>query len=59
LIYRNHISDIKWVSEGLHEQKLAYIVKVLSKNFEKKRIVTISGQVAATKLLLLKELQLN
>jgi len=48
-IYKGKIDDLKWVAEGLHEQKLAKIAKHLVKRFPAKRIVTIAGPSSSNK----------
>ncbi|OHT12831.1 Phosphoribulokinase [Tritrichomonas foetus] len=54
LIYNRRVDGLKWVAEGLHEQKLAKIAKHLVKNFPKndsqgKRIITIAGPSSSNK----------
>lgn len=49
LIYKDQISDIKWVAEGLHEQKLAQIAKFLCKNFATKKIINVAGPSSSNK----------
>ena len=48
-IYNHHINDVKWVAEGLHEQKLAYIASELVANAATKRVVTIAGPSSSNK----------
>ena len=48
-IYNHRINDVKWVAEGLHEQKLAYIASELVSNAETKRVVTIAGPSSSNK----------
>ncbi|KAH0794852.1 Phosphoribulokinase / Uridine kinase family protein [Histomonas meleagridis] len=49
IIYHRKINDLKWIAEGLHEQKFAKIAKHLIKNFPTKRIVTIAGPSSSNK----------
>ena len=55
-IYKRNIDDIKWVAEGLHEQKLAIISEKLASNFKNKRIVTIAGPSSSNKTTFAKRL---
>lgn len=48
-IYNRKVDNIKWLAEGLHEQKLAQIAKYLVDNFQAKRIVTIAGPSSSNK----------
>ena len=56
LIFKRKIDDIKWVAEGLHDNKLASIADHLSKNFERKRIITIAGPSSSNKTTFAKRL---
>lgn len=58
IIYDKKINDLKWVAEGLHEQKLALIADELVKRFETKRIVTIAGPSSSNKTTFAKRLQI-
>ena len=49
IIYHRKIDDLKWIAEGLHEQKFAKIAKHLVKNFPAKRVVTIAGPSSSNK----------
>ena len=49
IIYHRKIDDLKWIAEGLHEQKLAKIANHLIKNFPEKRIITIAGPSSSNK----------
>lgn len=55
-VYKRDIDDIKWIAEGLHEQKLAIIAEKLVSNFEHKRIVTIAGPSSSNKTTFAKRL---
>lgn len=59
LIYRDKISDIKWVAEGLHEQKLAQIAKHLCKHFPAKRLINISGPSSSNKTTFARRLEIQ
>jgi uridine kinase len=56
VIYRHQIDDVKWLAEGLHEQKLADIADYLSARFERKRVVTIAGPSSSNKTTFAKRL---
>jgi hypothetical protein len=43
IIYKRKIDDLKWVAEGLHEQKCVELAEYLAERFRIKRIVTIAG----------------
>jgi uridine kinase len=48
-IYKGKIDDLKWLAEGLHEQKLSKIAEHLVKHFPQKRVVTIAGPSSSNK----------
>ena len=59
LIYSRKVDGIKWVAEGLHEQKLAKMAKYLVKNFKEKRIITIAGPSSSNKTTFAKRLAIQ
>lgn len=58
IIYKKGHYDLKWVCEGLHTRKLAKIAKTLVENFDKKRIITISGPSSSNKTTFAKRLSI-
>jgi uridine kinase len=57
VIYKGKINDIKWVAEGLHDNKLAQIADKLCENFVNgKKIVTIAGPSSSNKTTFAKRL---
>ncbi|EAY16520.1 Phosphoribulokinase / Uridine kinase family protein [Trichomonas vaginalis G3] len=56
LIYKRKIDEIKWVAEGLHDNKLAYIADHLCSNFATKKVVTIAGPSSSNKTTFAKRL---
>lgn len=56
LIYKRKIDEIKWVAEGLHDNKLAYIADHLCANFATKKIVTVAGPSSSNKTTFAKRL---
>ena len=57
IIYKRKINDIKWIAEGLHDNKLAQIADKLCDNFLKgKKIVTIAGPSSSNKTTFAKRL---
>lgn len=59
VIYQRKIDDLKWVAEGLHDQKLTKIAKYLVKRFNEKRIVTIAGPSSSNKTTFALRLAIN
>jgi len=59
IIYERKIDSLKWVAEGLHEQKFAKIAKYLVKRVDKKRIVTIAGPSSSNKTTFAKRLAIQ
>ena len=59
IIYKRKIDDIKWVAEGLHEQKFAQIADKLAAGFPAKRIVTIAGPSSSNKTTFAKRLAIS
>jgi len=49
IIFQRKIDDIKWVAEGLHEQKLAKIAKYLVKKSDTKKVATVAGPSSSNK----------
>lgn len=49
LIFNKKINDIKWVSEGLHDNKLEIIAEYLISNFKQRKIISISGPLSCSK----------
>ena len=58
MIYRRKIDDIKWVAEGLHEQKFAQIADKLAAGYPQKKIVTIAGPSSSNKTTFAKRLSI-
>ena len=57
IIYKRKIDDIKWVAEGLHDNKLAQIADKLCENYVNgKRVVTIAGPSSSNKTTFAKRL---
>ncbi|OHT16957.1 Phosphoribulokinase [Tritrichomonas foetus] len=59
IIYKRKIDDLKWVAEGLHEQKLTIIADHLVKNFQTKRVITIAGPSSSNKTTFAKRLAIS
>ncbi|KAH0806440.1 Phosphoribulokinase / Uridine kinase family protein [Histomonas meleagridis] len=59
LIFDRKVDGIKWVAEGLHEQKLATIADHLVANFDKKKIITIAGPSSSNKTTFAKRLAIS
>ena len=59
IIYERRVDDIKWVAEGLHQQKLAKIAKYLVKHFDEKKIITIAGPSSSNKITFAKRLAIS
>ena len=59
IIYKGQVDELKWIAEGLHEQKLAKIAKDLVDNAETKRIVTIAGPSSSNKTTFAKRLAIQ
>lgn len=57
IIYKRKIDDLKWVAEGLHEQKFAEIADYLTE--KKKRIITIAGPSSSNKTTFAKRLGIS
>jgi uridine kinase len=56
IIAKRQINHLKWIAEGLHEQKLCEIADKLAANFSHKRIVTIAGPSSSNKTTFAKRL---
>ena len=56
IIYSRKIDDLKWVAEGLHEQKLAMIADKIAEKFQTKRVITIAGPSSSNKTTFAKRL---
>ncbi|OHT11559.1 Phosphoribulokinase [Tritrichomonas foetus] len=59
IIYERNVDDVKWLAEGLHQQKLAKIAKYLVKHYDQKRIVTIAGPSSSNKTTFAKRLAIH
>lgn len=55
-IYSKKVDELKWVAEGLHEQKFAHIADYLVANHDKKKIITIAGPSSSNKTTFAKRL---
>jgi uridine kinase len=59
IIYRRDIDNLKWIAEGLHEQKLAQIAKEIVAGFNERRIVMIAGPSCSNKSTFAKRLSIQ
>jgi len=59
LIIRGNIDDLIWVSEGLHEKKIAQIADTISKNVLSKRIIMLAGPSSSGKTTFAKRLTIQ
>jgi uridine kinase len=58
-IIKCKIENIIWVSEGLHEKKIARIADTISKNIKKKRIILLAGPSSSGKTTFAKRLTIH
>ena len=56
LIIKGKINDLIWVSEGLHEKKIAQIADIITRNAKTKRIVMLAGPSSSGKTTFAKRL---
>jgi uridine kinase len=59
IVYRRKIDDLKWIAEGLHEQKFVELAEYLAGRFATKRIVTIAGPSSSNKTTFAKRLAIG
>jgi uridine kinase len=59
LIVKGKIDDLIWVSEALHEKKIAQIADVIAKNIRKKRIIMLAGPSSSGKTTFAKRLTIQ
>jgi len=59
IVYKKQIDEIKWVAEGLHEQKFAAIADSLCQNYANKKIITIAGPSSSNKTTFAKRLAIS
>jgi uridine kinase len=59
LIIKGKIDDLIWVSEGLHEKKIAQIADIITRNAKTKRIVTLAGPSSSGKTTFAKRLTIQ
>jgi len=59
LIIKGKIDDLIWVSEGLHEKKIAEIADILTKNVKTKRIILLAGPSSSGKTTFAKRLTIQ
>ena len=59
LIIEGGIDNLIWVSEGLHEKKIAQIADIISKNVTKKRIILMAGPSSSGKTTFAKRLTIQ
>jgi len=59
LIIKNKIDDLIWVSEGLHEKKIAQIADIITKNAAKKSIILLAGPSSSGKTTFAKRLKIQ
>eukprot|EP01155_Anaeramoeba_flamelloides_P009936 Anaeramoba_flamelloidesa241_231.p1 GENE.a241_231~~a241_231.p1 ORF type:complete len:532 (-),score=128.23 a241_231:226-1821(-) len=58
-IYTKKIDRLKWVAEGLHENKLRDIAGTITESFPSRRIVTIAGPSSSGKTTFAKRLSIH
>ena len=59
LIIEGGIDNLIWVSEGLHEKKIAQIADIITKNVAKKRIILMAGPSSSGKTTFAKRLTIQ
>jgi uridine kinase len=59
LIIKGKINQLIWVSEGLHEKKIAQIADIITKNAKTKRIVMLAGPSSSGKTTFAKRLTIQ
>jgi uridine kinase len=59
IIYRRKIDELKWVAEGLHDQKFVELAEYLAARVAAKRIVTIAGPSSSNKTTFAKRLAIG
>jgi uridine kinase len=56
LIIKRKIDNLVWVTEGLHEKKIAQIADIITKNSSKRRIILLAGPTSSGKTTFAKRL---
>ncbi|MBN2322531.1 MAG: Flp pilus assembly complex ATPase component TadA [Spirochaetes bacterium] len=56
LIIERKIDNLVWVTEGLHEKKIAQIADIITKNASKRRIILLAGPTSSGKTTFAKRL---
>lgn len=59
LIIKGKITDLIWVSEGLHEKKISQIADIITKNLKKMRIILLAGPSSSGKTTFAKRLTIQ
>ncbi len=59
LIIKGKIDDLIWVTEGLHEKKIAHIADLITKNINEKRIILLAGPSSSGKTTFAKRLTIQ
>jgi uridine kinase len=56
LIIKGKVNNLIWVTEGLHEKKIAQIADIITKNVAKRRIILLAGPTSSGKTTFAKRL---
>lgn len=58
-IVKGRINELIWLSEGLHEKKIAYIADLIAKNSPRRRIIFLAGPSSSGKTTFAKRLTIQ